>query len=478
MNRSVWARLRQSLNAAEQWYRRTPERSLNEAYEAAQSIKRLEDQHFDGQTIDVYSQGNGAVSAYLRTQINQHLKTIRMRLTEYRFATPIVETTPRRTKADGTQRSVLSPEAEASYPSNYALSNDPYIAVSASTIDLSQEILRQLQFIDSVLTRYEPWRLPPDANTESGDQPSLSVPTAPPNGTPKPSSSLRSVQDSFYGVPAQSTTNRKFSATEGGSFIPRSIFNTVDRFRREIDPNPNNEEQVVRDFRTSRARTRAATRFLLLLVILPLLTQQFSKAIVVGPIVDRIHGVEVFESSLNPRIEQKMLTELISFEERLKFQTLISEVPKTANEIELELREKAQELKTDFQAELKEPVKNIFSDLLSLIVFGFLILTGRQEIAILKSFIDEMVYGLSDSAKAFIIILFTDVFVGFHSPHGWEVIMESTFEHFGLPPSQSFINMFIATFPVMLDTVFKYWIFRYLNQISPSAVATYKNMNE
>jgi hypothetical protein len=68
--------------------------------------------------------------------------------------------------------------------------------------------------------------------------------------------------------------------------------------------------------------------------------------------------------------------------------------------------------------------------------------------------------------------------VGFHSPHGWEVIMETVLDHFGLPANQSFINMFIATFPVMLDTVFKYWIFRYLNQISPSAVATYKNMNE
>jgi surface polysaccharide O-acyltransferase-like enzyme len=89
-----------------------------------------------------------------------------------------------------------------------------------------------------------------------------------------------------------------------------------------------------------------------------------------------------------------------------------------------------------------------------------------------------VVYGLSDSAKAFIIILCTDVFVGFHSPHGWEVIVESTFDHFGFPPNQSVINMFIATFPVMLDTVFKYWIFKYLNQLSPSAVATYKNMNE
>ena len=96
----------------------------------------------------------------------------------------------------------------------------------------------------------------------------------------------------------------------------------------------------------------------------------------------------------------------------------------------------------------------------------------------MKSFFDEILYGLSDSAKAFILILFTDVFVGFHSPHGWEVIIERSLEHFGLPQNHDFINMFIATFPVMLDTVFKYWIFRYLNQVSPSAVATYRNMNE
>jgi hypothetical protein len=87
-------------------------------------------------------------------------------------------------------------------------------------------------------------------------------------------------------------------------------------------------------------------------------------------------------------------------------------------------------------------------------------------------------YGLSDSAKAFLIILFTDIFVGFHSPHGWEVILEGLASHLGIQPNHSAIFLFIATFPVILDTILKYWIFRYLNRISPSAVATLKNMNE
>jgi hypothetical protein len=115
---------------------------------------------------------------------------------------------------------------------------------------------------------------------------------------------------------------------------------------------------------------------------------------------------------------------------------------------------------------------------MSLIAFALVIVTSKREIAIVKSFIDDVIYGLSDSAKAFIIILFTDIFVGFHSPHGWEVILEGFAEHVGLAANQSVISLFIATFPVILDTISKYWIFRYLSRLSPSALATLKEMND
>ncbi|HJN34815.1 MAG TPA: proton extrusion protein PcxA, partial [Prochlorococcus sp.] len=42
---------------------------------------------------------------------------------------------------------------------------------------------------------------------------------------------------------------------------------------------------------------------------------------------------------------------------------------------------------------------------------------------------------------------------------------------------ENFILLFIATFPVILATIFKYWIFRYLNRVSPSSVATLRGMN-
>ena len=70
------------------------------------------------------------------------------------------------------------------------------------------------------------------------------------------------------------------------------------------------------------------------------------------------------------------------------------------------------------------------------------------------------------------------MFVGFHSPHGWEILLEEIAEHLGLVPERDVMFVFIATFPVILDTVCKYWIFRYLSRISPSALATFKEMNE
>jgi hypothetical protein len=146
--------------------------------------------------------------------------------------------------------------------------------------------------------------------------------------------------------------------------------------------------------------------------------------------------------------------------------------------IETQMRKKVHEIAEEFRAESANAIKNIFADILSVGAFSWLILVSKKEIEVLKDFIDQIVYGLSDSAKAFIIILFTDIFVGFHSTHGWEILIENVSRHLGLPESRQFIFLFIATFPVILDTIFKYWIFRYLNRISPSAVATYRNMNE
>ncbi|MEO1068839.1 MAG: proton extrusion protein PcxA, partial [Cyanobacteria bacterium J06638_6] len=277
---------------------------------------------------------------------------------------------------------------------------------------------------------------------------------------------------------ANPDSKRDAGLSDRVNVLPRSILRTVDRIRQDLDPNA--EQEVVREFRSSKTKTTAAIRFLLLLIIVPLLTQQFTKTFLVGPIVDRVRAEgEEADVFLNIEMEEEALHELQQFEERLRFEVLIGKAPPLSElNIEQQVRTKASDIEEEYRERSASAVKNVFSDILAATAFALLLITRKQDVATLKSFMDEIVYGLSDSAKAFIIILFTDIFVGFHSPHGWEILLEGLSRHLGFPANRDFIFLFIATFPVILDTIFKYWIFRYLNRISPSAVATYKNMNE
>lgn len=258
--------------------------------------------------------------------------------------------------------------------------------------------------------------------------------------------------------------------------LPRTILATLNRIRRELDPRA--EAEIIQDFRTSKVKTIISIKIILLLIIVPLLTHQISKTFIVGPIVDhfRTDKSSIF---LNIDLEKEAIRELQRFEERLRFSQIIGKIPELSEaEKEEQIKYKVREIAEQYRNKGTDAIKNVFSDLMSILAFVVLIFTNKREIDALKSFMDRIAYGLSDSAKAFIIILFTDMFVGFHSPHGWEVLLDRISRHLGLPANQDFIFLFIATFPVILDTVFKYWIFRYLSRISPSAEATYREMND
>lgn len=111
------------------------------------------------------------------------------------------------------------------------------------------------------------------------------------------------------------------------------------------------------------------------------------------------------------------------------------------------------------------------------ILSGYFIL-GNEELVILNSWVQELLYNLSDTIKAFSILLVTDLWIGFHSTHGWELMIGSVYNDFGLAHNDQIISGLVSTFPVILDTIVKYWIFHYLNRVSPSLVVIYHSMNE
>lgn len=403
------------LRTAKQWFLKTPERALNQAYNAALTIKSIEDEHFNGNKLstDITNHSN-SVTSYLQADIEKELSIAKLRLAEFKAS-----------------RSV------------FATSNSAH--------------LQKLRFIDEILEKYTykssnssllPLSIPAKTDSKNNDQ------------------SHPSAVEPFRIEPVSDQVN----------FLP-SIGRRINKAKGKFDSSA--EAEVIKKFRSSRNQTTTAIRFMLVLVLVPLLTQQVSKHFFIGPIVDHIRSKDEAGIFLNSEMEESAFKELQSFEEALKFTSLIHKSASLSPEaMEEQVKQKAAMIAEEYHSKSDSAISNVFADLLGVVAFGLVIFTSKRQIIALKSFMDNIVHGLSDSAKAFIIILFTDVFVGFHSPHGWEVILEGVASHLGLPANRNLIFLFIATFPVILDTIFKFWIFRYMSMLSPSAVATYRNMNE
>lgn len=450
MNTSPWNRFVKYLYSLHQWYRETPERALEQAYEAALAIKAIEDEHFGSQPIGDRAGDYGhSTLSYFKSDLQKYLKIIQTRMVEFNASRSFLEL-PERVSAQS--KGVLG---------------DRYQRLSINTKDRASLVLEKLEFIDTVITRYINRKSTAIVPISSG----ANIPINSKNGSPQPYQNNASPNSN------QSEADGVDTYIDEVSLLPRSLLGTLNRITKELDPSA--EKEVVKNFRNSKIKTVISLRFILLLILVPLLTNQLAKNFIVGPIVDRVRINNNAPIFINIDLEEEAFKQLEKFEQHLKFQTLIGQAPAISpEEKKKRIKQKALEIAQEYRGESSSAIKNVFADLISCAAFVIILISNKKEIEIVKSFMDDVVYGLSDSAKAFVIILFTDVFVGFHSPHGWEIILEGVSKHFGLPENRQFIFLFIATFPVILDTVFKYWIFRYLNRSSPSAVATYKNMNE
>ncbi len=450
MKRSSFLReLYSYLQRSYQWYLHTPERALDEAYRAASLIKAMEDEYFNGKKIALESSNYGDnTMAYFQAELEKCLKNIQPRLTEFNVSQLLV--------GSSNQRITKTPRANA-----LSFSNGSY---STETRKSSSLILNKLKFIDDVLSKYKSNKKLNSASSSSSPQQELvEVDSTNPLEPSKAS---------------DKQLDKENTLTEETSVLPRTFVNAINQLKAKLETR--SKQKVLKNFRNSQIKTITAFRTLLLLIIVPLLSYQISRTFLIAPIITHMGSFTNEKITfLNVDMKKEALEELRIFEDNLHFEYLISEEPKSSlKSPEEQIREKAQEIAEKFRKLSASAVENIFSDLIFLASFSFFIYISKREVSILKSFIDDIAYSLTDSAKAFIIILFTDMFVGFHSPHGWEALVTNTLKHFGITENQNFINLFIATFPVILDTVFKYWIFQYLNRISPSAVATYRSMDE
>nr|YP_010724193.1 envelope membrane carbon uptake protein [Moraea polystachya]WDW31320.1 envelope membrane carbon uptake protein [Moraea polystachya] len=185
------------------------------------------------------------------------------------------------------------------------------------------------------------------------------------------------------------------------------------------------------------------------------------------------------ETFLNDIQEKNVLEKFLELEELLLLNEMIKEYPEThIQKLPIGIHKETIELvKTHNEYHLHIILDFSTNIICFAILSGYFIL-GNEELVILNSWVQEVLYNLSDTIKAFSILLVTDLWIGFHSTHGWELMIGAIYNDFGLAHNDQIISGLVSTFPVILDTIVKYWIFHFLNRVSPSLVVIYHSMNE
>nr|YP_009251383.1 cemA [Gymnospermium microrrhynchum]AIX89837.1 cemA [Gymnospermium microrrhynchum]UUC03433.1 chloroplast envelope membrane protein [Gymnospermium microrrhynchum] len=185
------------------------------------------------------------------------------------------------------------------------------------------------------------------------------------------------------------------------------------------------------------------------------------------------------EAFLNNIRENNVLEKFIELEELFLLDEIIKEYPEThIQNFRIGIHKETIQLVKMHNEGHIHTVLHFSTNIISFAILSGYSILGNEELVILNSWVREFLYNLSDTIKAFSILLLTDLCIGFHSPHGWELMISFVYKDFGFSHNEQIISGLVSTFPVILDTILKYWIFRYLNRVSPSLVVIYHSMND
>nr|YP_010608377.1 envelope membrane protein [Sabia japonica]WAN89117.1 envelope membrane protein [Sabia japonica] len=186
-----------------------------------------------------------------------------------------------------------------------------------------------------------------------------------------------------------------------------------------------------------------------------------------------------FETFLNDIQEKSVLEKFIELEELFLLDKMIKEYPEThIQNLPIGIHKETIQLVKMYNEDHIHAILRFSTNIICFAILSGYSILGNEELVILNSLVQEFLYNLSDTIKAFSILLLTDLCIGFHSPHGWELMIGSVYKDFGFAHNDQIISGLVSTFPVILDTILKYWIFRYLNRVSPSLVVIYHSMND
>ncbi|XP_010432908.1 PREDICTED: chloroplast envelope membrane protein-like [Camelina sativa] len=240
------------------------------------------------------------------------------------------------------------------------------------------------------------------------------------------------------------------------------------------------EEDILYEDRVFRYASSKSAKFLAVLVLIPWALDFLAHDYVLMPFLDRyVKTVPLAAQTLDVRRNQKleMVKDLNREKARYRLEVEIGKSPPLSDdELWWEMRGKALELRDEWRLENRKAFANIWSDMVFGISLFVLLYANQGRVALLKFTGYKIINNISDTGKAFLIILITDIFLGYHSESGWETLLEIIMEHYGLEVEQSTITIFICLVPVIMDACVKLWLFKFLPRLSPRVSNIFQEM--
>ncbi|MGL6135756.1 MAG: proton extrusion protein PcxA, partial [Planktothrix sp.] len=288
---------------ANQWFRGTPERALDQAYDAALKIRSMENEHFQGEKIspESHPEYSDRALSYFNSELKKYLKIIQTRLIVFNASRSVLGWSEQINPSSG-----INLELEQKVVSNGSLPHPKIVAA----------ICEKLDYIDAVVTRYQSPDFSVNSSTYSLENSLSSTPTEnPQNPTLNQGSENKNFLNNNRSPISKKKTKLGLKNKNSTRVLPRSLLRTLSRIKQEL--RPGSESEIIESYKQTQKRTLESVRFILLLILIPLLTQQLAKNFVVGPIVDRVFtNQEETSIFINMDMEEEAFIELKQYEER------------------------------------------------------------------------------------------------------------------------------------------------------------------
>ena len=215
-----------------------------------------------------------------------------------------------------------------------------------------------------------------------------------------------------------------------------------------------------------------AARWMFNFFVVPSLISKAVTFTIIDPIVAqelKLAGEDRTTIELRDDQETEILEKLGRYQQRMEFEILMGrQAPVTAVEKEKRIRDEARRLEDEAVNHVVQVDGNRYGDFVFVTAFMIMVVVYADQARLVVTGSKTAFFNLEPAQQAFLLLLSSDVLVGYHSADAWQTLLRSIGGHYGIPEQEELISLFVAFVPVSVDVLFKFWVFKYLRRMAPS----------